>query len=103
MDEAVDDGFTDIHSSQDLEDIWQQTDVIRTHLREHLNQLLFVMARLNRSLADFERQFGPSQNQLSASALLMLDDSEMSMQEGEPSGQQVVAAGITEENARNTQ
>lgn len=42
-----------------MQDDWETMDVIRMHMRDYLNQIIFIMARLKRSMGEFERHFGP--------------------------------------------
>ena len=47
-------GFSQISTGKDEEDYWEQTDVIRTNLRQYLNKLIFIVSRLKRCISDFE-------------------------------------------------
>lgn len=48
-----------IEQTNTVPDEWETVDVIRTHMRDYLNQIIFIVARLNRSIGEFERHFGP--------------------------------------------
>lgn len=52
-------GFTEVNTGREEEQTWEINNTIRTHMRQYLNKLIFIIARLKTSMIDFLQRYSP--------------------------------------------